>query len=66
MNFILILIICVLTNVLSKYIFKFIEELRNIKKVKKQVNNIDFTGILNNIDKDFYNDLNKDDIDLEK
>lgn len=66
MNFILILIICVLTNVLSKYIFKFIEELKNIKKVKKQVNNIDFTGILNNIDKDFYNDLNEDDIDLEK
>lgn len=66
MNFILILIICVLVNVLSKYVYKFIEELRNIKKVKNNVNNIDYEKILNGLDKDFWNNFDKDDINNEK
>ena len=67
MNFILILIICILSNVLSKYVFKAIEEFRNIKKAKNIANNMDFSKIdFSKIDKDFYNDLNIDDIENEK
>lgn len=66
MKILLIIILCVLINVLSKYLFRFIEELRNLIKVKKNINNVDFNEILKNIDKEFYNDFDKDDIDNKK
>lgn len=66
MQFLLLVIICILINVISKYIFKLIEEYRQIKKAKDIAKNVDFNKILNGLDKDFYNDINKDDIDLDK
>lgn len=67
MEFLLLIIICILINVVSRYLWKLIEEFRNVKKAKDIAKNFDFNKIdFSKIDKDFYNDFNKDDIDLEK
>lgn len=67
MEFLLLIIICILINIVSRYLWKLIEEFRNVKKAKDIAKNIDFSKIdFSKIDKDFYDDFNKDDIDLEK
>ena len=65
MRMLLVVILCVLVNVLSKYLIKVIGEFINAIKMKKTLNNLDINQLVD-LDNQFWNDLDKEDIDIDE
>jgi len=67
MNLLITIILCVIINILSKFIIKNGKELLQIIKLKKQFNNSSQFNIEDfNINKDFWEDLKNEDISTDR
>ena len=66
MKFILMIIIFVVINLLSKFITEKVKELIEIIKIRKSLKNIDFEILrIDNLDNEFWEDLKDEDISTE-
>lgn len=66
MKFILMIIIFVVINLLSKFITEKFKELIEIIKIRKSLKNIDFENLrIDNLDNEFWEDLKDEDISTE-